>query len=278
MLVTIFSPVRRTLKSLIAREGDPEVETETETETETTQEEKDAAAAAAAKEILIPQTKVNEIMAAEKRKTKAANDKLVLQLTQLQQSASLTAVEKKDLEDRIEELRNASLTKEQLAQQKLKETQDRAANEVKSAKEEASKYKNLFEQRLIQRDILDAAEPKGHKPAQFIPVLAPHARAVEILSDTNQPTGEYEVKIKLPTIVDGKRVTLDLNPTEAVAQLEKDDSYANFFKSFQVNGTGFNPSKHAKDARSVAELTPEEYRAQRHVILGKPKPKKVNNG
>lgn len=216
----------------------------------------------------LSQEKVNALLAAERRKAKAASDKLAEQLKQIQQSANLTAAEREGLAQNLEELRIASMTKEQLAAQKLNEAKAEAANRVKAIEAERDKYKNNFEQYLITRSISDNAAPVAWNPSQFIPVLAPHARVVEVMGEGNVPTGQHEVKVRLTQVKDGKPQTLDLTVAEAIGQLEKDPSWANLFKSNQVAGAGVNPAKPTGNvATTLRGISSADYRKIRDQVI-----------
>lgn len=219
-----------------------------------------AAAEAASRGKTFTQEQLNEILAKEKRATANKLATLQADLARMQQSTSLTAEEKEQLAKRVEELNTVMLTKEQIAKQKLEEAERNAKNALENKTKEAQHWQTRYEKTKIQREILDQANAnEGWYPEQFIPVLAPNARVVEVKDENGNPTGEDIVKIKLPGIVDGKPVTLDLTVDEAVKQLKKQDKYANFFKNTLVGGAGYNPAKGAPDSVDVRKMSPKEY-------------------
>ena len=66
------------------------------------------------------QADLNRFLAQEKEKTRQQNAALISQLEELKGSKALSEQEKNDLNSRIEELQNQSLTKEEMAKKELK--------------------------------------------------------------------------------------------------------------------------------------------------------------
>ncbi len=275
MLINVksFSGVRRVTKISYARENEvTETETEsTETETESTETETESTEVtpvAKAKNDtppVLPQEKVNKLLAEERRKNQEKIRKLTAEMESFRKNASMTEAEKAELATRLDELNSTLLSKEEIAAKRLKEAKEKAATELETAKQKAQLWQGRFERSLIERTILDAAGPEAVFPAQFIPVLAPHARVVEKTDDAGHPTDEFEVKVKIKsTDSKGNEVVLDLPVNDAVQDLKKQPTWQNLFKSAFTAGTGFTPGeKGPGTAKDFTNMSPEEYRKHR---------------
>lgn len=269
MLLTNFSTVRTIARLLIARENDGDIDPATSTPAGdvdgNTPVEVDGAVIAKGD---VPQDKVNALLAAERRKARAAAEKMANQLKELRESVNLTAAEREKLEANLEEMRIASMTKEQLAAQKLQEAKAEATNRLKTVEGEVTRWKSHFEEHLITRSILDQAAPVAYNAGQFIPVLRPNARVVEVMGENNTPTGQFEVRVRLTQMKEGKPTTMDLSVAEAVNQLEKDPTWANLFKSNQVAGAGINSAAPTGPlAVTLKGISSEDYRKVRDRVV-----------
>lgn len=189
------------------------------------------------------QEEVNALLAKERRKLQGNNEKTIKELEALKKTAQLTQEEKERVEQRIEDLRNEYLTKEQLDKKKRKEEEDRTKKEKDELSKDRDHWKTLYEVSTIERELVDAAiKGDSYNPDQVLQILKPNTRLVEELDQDNRPTGRFVSKVRLAgKDKDGKTVVLDLTPTEAVKQMkEMDDIYGNLFKSGARGGVGGN--------------------------------------
>jgi hypothetical protein len=198
------------------------------------------------------QDDVNKFVAEERRRQKKANEATIKQLEDLKKTAQLTAEEKERLETRIEDLKNESLTKEQIAKKEAKKEAERIEREKEQLHKEALKWKSKYEESTIDRELLDAAGTDAYNPTQFLDILRPKTRLVEELDEDNQPTGRWIAKVRLSgKDKDGKAITFDLTPPEAVKQMkEMSDDYGNLFRSGANSGTGGNNNSSVKRSGS----------------------------
>ena len=184
---------------------------------------------------------VNSIVAEERRKLQAKNDQLITQLSTEQNRAGTSEAEKAALQERIESLKAEFATKDELTQRDTKKKLTELEQKLKQEASEKSTWKTRFESNKKKVDLTSAAEQgKAFSAEQVVLVLEPNARLVEVVGEDGKPTGEYETKVRIATTdKDGKAVTLDLTPTEAVKQLkEMPEKYGNLFISGANGGLG----------------------------------------
>jgi len=275
MTTTIGTFTIRASRARIARENEPADDQDSPEAIAAAEAAAAAAAAAAAKGgadgKTFTQDDLNKFLADDRRKQETKLRKMQQDLQTLQQSTSLTAKEKDQLQAQIDEMNTVILTKEELAKRQLEETKQKAQTELETAKSEAKTWQSRYEKTMIQRAILDAAGPDGYDPSQFIPVLAPNARVVPVLDAEGHATGDDIVKVKITEVIDGKAKVLDLPVTDAVEQMKKNAKYANFFKSTLLGGTGFNQAKGGTTSSAdKRRMSPAEYqKARKAEMAGK---------
>ena len=198
---------------------------------------------------VISQKKLDSILAEEKKKYQKSVENQIGQLESLKKSAETNDKLKKDLENRIEELQNSLLTKEQIAQKDKDKLQKDFSVQIEKLSSERDRWKNSFTEATIKRSISDAAGSDAFSSAQIVNLLERDARLVEETDDEGNGLGKFGVKIKFQhTDKEGKPVTLDLTPDEAI-KLMKDipDKYGNLFKTSLSSGLGGGNNKPIKD-------------------------------
>ena len=202
-----------------------------------------AAAAEAAKggaTKVFSQEDVNRIMANEKRAYNAEKQKTIDELEALKTKANLTDEERIQYDERIETMRNELLTKEELTQKERKKLETRYQKEVDELTKDREGWKQKYVSSTITRAIIDAAiSNDAFVPEQIVNMLQSNTRLVEELDAEGKPTGDLVPKVKLSdTDKDGKPVTLELSPIEAVKRMKDMDRFLNLFKGAGTGGIG----------------------------------------
>lgn len=209
------------------------------------------------------QDEVNQILAKEKRKEQERTKKALSELEAIRSRAKLTAQERDELDGRIEQMRNELLTKEELAKKERDRLRKDHEQTVKSLSEERDSWRTRYESSTITRAITDAAAANNaYAPSQVVAILGSGTRMVEVLDSDGNPTGEFEPRVRFhDTDKEGKPVTLELKPAEAVKRMKEMDQYLNLFKVEGASGTGLQ--NHARgrkqDIRELAK-DPVAYR------------------
>jgi hypothetical protein len=213
------------------------------------------------------QEDVNKIVAEEKRKTQAAQAKLVTELEAMRNKANLTASEREEIEQRLESVKSEFMTKEELLKQEKAKSEKKLKEELDTKSKEAENWRGRFTQSTITRSITDAAVASdAFSPKQIVAQLAPNTRLVDVLGEDNKPTGEFVAKVKITVKdKDSKDVTLDLPVDEAVKKMSEQDEFANLFKGKGTGGTGGQNRGGGKtpDLVTAAQGDPATYRRLR---------------
>ena len=186
------------------------------------------------------QDEVNALVASERRNLENRSKSLLGELEALKTKSTMTAKEREELETRLEETKQALMTKEELAREQLTKLQKQREQEVTGLAAEREAWKNRFTHSTIQRSITDAAASSdAFNPSQIVAILAPSTRVVEATDEAGKPTGEFNVQVNFQDVgKDGKPVKLDLSVQDAVKRLKEKAEFQNLFKGLGTGGTG----------------------------------------
>jgi len=230
-------------------------------------EAKAKADAAAAAKKSFTQDEVNKIVAEDRRKHVTQINKHVAELEQLKKSKSLNDQERHNLAQKIEDLQNSVLTKEQLAaktEEKLKKTLETTTKELT---EDRDSWKNRFHTTQIQQAITsEAVTHKAFDSDALIAMLEPKTRLVEVIDDEGKATGQFVPKTKyVDKDKDGKVVNLDLTVPEVVAKMKENPRFGYLFESTATAGVGAGNRSGGGRGGEVdpSTMTTEQYRAYR---------------
>lgn len=210
---------------------------------------------------------VQERLAKQTKTHNADKQKLIDQLTTLQEQSGTSEAQKAQLETQIEELRNSMLSRDELERknkEKLeKDWQTKHEAAVSEAKTWQSKHNSLF----IGHEINRACAEHDVLPNSVVFVeslLAPKARLVELTGDDGKPNGRYEAKVKIQSADKaGKPVELDVTVGEAI-KIFKDEptKYGNLFKGNNAGGLGGGTGSPGKPV-NVKSMDMAEYMRRR---------------
>lgn len=193
-----------------------------------------------------------------------AQEKLNNEIESLKQRGQLTAQEKKELEDRLEQIQNETLTKEQLASKERKKLEQQSKKQIEDLTNDINKWKTLHTNSTIERDLLDAASAnKAISPQQLVKLLRADSELVEELDKEKQPTGRLTTRV---TIIDtddkGEPVKLRLTPQEAIKRMKEMEDCENLFEYEGKGGFGGRnrpAGGTASDLRDLAAKDPKAY-------------------
>jgi len=205
------------------------------------------------------QEDVNRFVADEKRKVQTKMDQLTTQL----ETFKLTAAEKEDLQQKLTEMQNELLTKDELTAREKKKLEATLTKQAQQYEQEAKTWRNRYEDSTITRALMDAAiENEALVPVQLVEILRNKAHLADVLGEDGKSTGEFVTKCKIDVKDDkGVTKTLDLPVSEAIRQLkEMPERFGNLFKSKAVSGIGdFVTGKTSGSADPVA-MSFDQYR------------------
>jgi hypothetical protein len=181
--------------------------------------------------VTFTQEQLNEILAKEKRKHQDAAKKLEAELAKMKSAGADVA----PLQAKVEELTNALLTKEELANKKAEELQTQFQTQVEQEKVQRAFYEKQYQNLLLKNEVHRAAhEHDAWDAEQLETLLAPKTKITPDLDKEGKPTGSFKVLAQVT--VDGKNLEMPL--VEAVGHMRSDKRYANQFKVKGSPGTG----------------------------------------
>lgn len=212
------------------------------------------------------QKELNRILAAEKKK----HQKLVQQATDeakaMGTKAQLTAQQTQELNARLEQIQTEMLTKEEQARLAAEKARKAHKMEKEQLTTERDDWRRRFTESTIERSLTDAAASNNaFSPRQIVAILGPHTQLAEVLDDEGQPTGQLAPKVKYRTKdKEGKPVTLDLSPMDAIKRMKEEEEYLNLFRGEGASGAGLRSQPGGKKP-NISELAkdPAAYRKAR---------------
>jgi hypothetical protein len=209
---------------------------------------------------------LNEIITKERKRNEDKTKKTIVELEQLKKSKNLTDQEKSQLANRVEELQNSLLTKEELTKKEQEKLRTQHNEQVKSLTAERDTWASKYQDSVILRSITDAAaEEEAFNPRQIIALLKPETRLVDELDSEGKPTGNYIPKVKF----NDEGVVLDMTVPEAVKRMKDlPEQYGNLFKANVNGGLGLSGGIGGTAPKDIKNMTPEEYRARGRKQLG----------
>ncbi len=213
------------------------------------------------------QEQVNKFIATERRTQQELLRKATDEIEALRTRSNLSSKDLKELDDRVETLKNSLLTQEELAKKSKDKLTRKHAEETKKLITERDNWRSRYETSTIQRSISDAAsEHKAMNAKQIVRLLERDTQMVAELDSSGVETGNYVPKTNLSTIDEkGRTQVLVLDPSEAVKQMKEMDEHKNLFEGFGKGGLGGHKGSHVGQV-SLAELAkgdPAAYREAR---------------
>lgn len=206
---------------------------------------------------------------AERKRADESARAAIKELEAHKKNKSLTEAEKTDLQKKIDDLNTQFLTKEEL----YKKDRDKLVNtyetNLKEVTSDRDTWKTRFVESTVARELTDAAiKEDAYDPSVFLALLGTKTEVVEEKDDDGRTLG-FKVKVKLQEkSKDGKAVTLELDPVQAIKQLkDQPDKFGYLFKGHTATGVGGNGSRGTTKAADYENMTPEQWRELRSEAL-----------
>ena len=212
------------------------------------------------------QEDVNRLLAENRRNIQKELAEKTAALSDIQNTLNLTAEEKDLLANRVNELNNALLTKEELAKREKQRLQDESKAALERATSEGKFWKTRHDDMLITSALMGAVAIEGQKaynPAQIVELFKGKAVIVE---DPSSKALSVKVKVALKG-ADGQVKTLDLDPVEAMKEVAAMPEYANLFNFDGKSGLGKNKPRTSMTKGGVP-LNFNDYKEHRSDYVG----------
>lgn len=208
------------------------------------------------------QEQVNKIIAKERRTYQEKMSKLDDEINALKTRSNLNTDERKQLETRLEEIRNKSATENEKLSNALKKANKRYEEDTTALKAQATTWQDRFTKDRIRSELVSAAaKGDAYNPEQIVALLSTQTQLVERKDEEGNGLGSFDVIVKQPGVnKKGESVVFERSPADAVAAMKEDDGFLNLFKG----GTGGTGSKRrSKDGNSSIPSNTSEYMKQR---------------
>lgn len=201
------------------------------------------------------QEQLNTFLADERRKAETKQKELLSKV----ESLELTAKQKEALESQLEELRTQGLSEQEKIKNTLSKKEKEFEKTLKQLAEERDAHAKNYANLRINHELTRAAsEQKAKHSWQIVEFLAPRTRLAPVLNE-GKPTGEVEPRVKIEVTKEGKLVSLDLTPADALKAMKDDaERFGNFFESGLVPGVGTSTNKTSNGKPDIKSMTPAE--------------------
>ena len=226
-----------------------------------------ATPAAPSNEGMLTQEQFNKALAEDRRKHTAKLTEVEQQLSNVLETAQLTAAEKQELANSRDQLKKQLMTKEQLAAEEKRKLENDYQQQLDDANKARDEIQSKYEDSTIKRSLQDAAiGADAFNPAQIVDLLRGNTKLVDdkpmvTFNDTNAETGEP--------------VELTLTPSDAVKRMsELKQTFGNLFKTNVIGGVGGGatvdglPGSGEVDVKS---MSPQQYAKLRETPEGRRK-------
>lgn len=186
------------------------------------------------------------------------------EIAALQSKASLTDKERKDLNDRVEQLSSQQKSVAQQAQIEREKLLAKFEKEKQELTQGVELWRNKFTTQLVEGSLLSAAaKHKAYNPEQIVRLFGSQTQLIEELDATGQKTGNLKPVVKI-SVKDSKGVTqnLELDPDAALKAISEQEDYANLFSDPSKGGRGGSNGGAAPDMSAIL-ADPKAFREAR---------------
>jgi hypothetical protein len=221
------------------------------------------------------QQELNNYLARERAKDTARLQRAEDALRQTAESANLSAREKEQLQQQIEEVQAQSRTKEQQLAHERQQAAKENEKKIAALQKEAKEWQDRHHTELTERELNAAAvKHDAHNPRLVASFLRQHASVREVTDEKGNSTGRWEAVVNLPTTdEEGRPITLTISPDAAVKHLaERPGEYGGLFRSNIVSGIGGSSSAGGIPTGSGGKVDPRRLSQQQYMELREKNP------
>ncbi len=189
---------------------------------------------------------VEKLLKEEKTKSQVERTNMVQQLEEIQQTSTLNEQQRKELEDQVTALREASMTTEERAKSALARKEQEYSGKLVTTENERDGWKDKYTQTRINNALLSAANSNELKPFHsddIVNALGNNTFLKELVDDLGKKTGEFTVLVKFDDIdKDGKTTVVEMDPGQVVSKMSKMTRWSHLFQSSKISGSGGSAS------------------------------------
>ncbi len=191
---------------------------------------------------------------------------------------SLSTEQRKQLEDKLEDLQKTFLSKEQQLEHDKTKLETEMSEKVSILEEELKGWESKYKSSLVDRALQDAAiKNDAFNPDQILTILQPMTKIIELQDENGAGTGEWTTIVDLLDVdtKTGEPIITRRTPDDAVKRMrELPVQFGNLFTSNVVSGigtgvaSGGGASKGNIDARNLSPAQYMEMRKKNPAALG----------
>lgn len=209
------------------------------------------------------QEDVNKFLAEDRRKHTQKYEQLENAYKEALANQNLTADQRAQLENKLDELQKTFRSKEQQLEYEKKQWEEKYSKEVKEWQTKAESWEAKYKESVMTRSLQDAAiVHDAFNPSQIVALLRPMTKIVERLDDNGRGTGELVPMVDLTDIdaKTGEQIITRRTPEDAVKRMkELPEMFGNLFKANVISGVGAgsatgsaNPGSGRVDPRKIS--------------------------
>ena len=223
------------------------------------------------------QEDLDRVLAEDRRKHQQTVVKIQSTLEETLNSKNLTAQERDQLAQRLEEAQRANETAAQTAAREKKQAEEAAKKDVAEAEKTAKTWQEKFKQQLIESRLNEAvSDPDLFQPSQVKMLLkGAGVELQQVRDDKGQMTDQFEVVVNNfedRTEAGEPCITHGLSPVAAVKRMKVlKDVYGNMVRSSIVSGVGSGSGAGVATGQGIdpARLSTEQYMTLRSTAQGR---------
>lgn len=210
--------------------------------------------------------RINDIIAKEKRRLKAKNEEIIKNLEGLKKEKNLSDQQKKELQQRIDELERQTMSKEEIAKKEREKLEKQHKETMESVAKDRDHWRNLYVSSTKERSLTDAAiRGEAYNPKQIVQILTNQTTVKETVDSEGKPTGVFSTIVHFEDVdSEGKPMTFEITPEEAMTRMKDlPEKYGNLFKSGVAGGLGAAGSNGSTKRLDFSKMSAEQYMEQR---------------
>ena len=194
---------------------------------------------------------VDKLLKEEKTKSQVERTKMVQQLEEIQQTSTLNEQQRKELEDQVTALREASMSTDEKAKAALERKEQEYNERLVNTETDRNEWRDKYTKTRISNALLSAANNNELKPfnsGDIVNALGNDTFLKERVDDLGKKTGEFDVLVKFNDIdKDGKTTVIEIDPGQVVSKMSKMTRWLHLFQSNKTPGSGGSASSSGEE-------------------------------
>lgn len=219
------------------------------------------------------QEHLDDIIEKRVAKMKSENRQMLSKLESLQGSMKTDTEGREALETELEELRQRTLSQEEIQKREAKKASDKYIMDLEAAQVDAKTWQGEYNNLRIAHEINSASAKYKVLPESYELVesfIRPHTKLIDVKDDDGNTTGSLESMVEFADHdEDGKSITVQMTvPATLKRMSELPQRYGNLFEGQKISGTGGTSG----GAGPTGKLDPSKLDTEAYIKLRKENP------